>query len=296
MPISCLASLILNARGSKFGVFELESVLVKALNRVVVLGTTLEVVQLKHFGGSARCSSRTAITARLTQGMGVQSGAQGASQFVGASSRGRVQTSVGSRGGNQQRRRGGPSKATGRVYNMSQQEVQASLEVIIGVRLSALRNELAISVPTGDVFMVGTMYRDNMVLVGDIFLEVDLIPLDMVDLDVIMGMDWLAKHCASVDCFRKEVIFRSREQPEVTFYGYLAHVIDTWGNGLRLEHIPGVREFSDVFPEDLPGLPPHREIEFTSELILRTNLISQAPYIMAPAELRKLKIIIGADG
>ncbi|KAI5317320.1 hypothetical protein L3X38_037027 [Prunus dulcis] len=47
----CLAPLIMNARGSKFGVFELESVSAKALNRVVVLGTTLEVVQLEVLGG-----------------------------------------------------------------------------------------------------------------------------------------------------------------------------------------------------------------------------------------------------
>ncbi|KAI5327530.1 hypothetical protein L3X38_026926 [Prunus dulcis] len=50
--------------------------------------------------------------------------------------------------------------------------------------------------------------------------------------------------------------------------GYLAHVIDTRDNGLRLEDIPGVMEFPDVFPEELPGLPHHREIGFTSELLL----------------------------
>ncbi|KAI5317321.1 hypothetical protein L3X38_037028 [Prunus dulcis] len=126
---------------------------------------------------------------------------------------------------------------------MSQQEVQPSPEVIIGVRLSALWNELAISVPTGDVFMVGAVYRDSMVLVGDVFLETNLIPLDMVEFDVIMSMDWLAKHRASVDCFQKEVIFRSPERLEVTFYG-----------------IPGAREFLDVFPKDLLRLPPHWEI------------------------------------
>ncbi|KAI5341880.1 hypothetical protein L3X38_009755 [Prunus dulcis] len=60
-------------------------------------------------------------------------------------------------------------------------------------------------------------------------------------------------------------------------------------NGLRLEDIPVVREFSNVFPEDLPGLPPHREIEFTIELIPETNPISQPPYGMAPVELRELK-------
>ncbi|CAL9002595.1 unnamed protein product, partial [Prunus brigantina] len=71
--------------------------------------------------------------------------------------------------------------------------------------------------------------------------------------------------------------------------GYLAHVIDTRDNGFKLEEIPVVQEFPDVFPEDLPGLPPHREIEFIIELVPGTNPISQAPYRMAPAELRELK-------
>ncbi|KAI5335023.1 hypothetical protein L3X38_025156 [Prunus dulcis] len=151
-------------------------------------------------------------------------------------------------------------------------------------------------------------------MVGDVFLEADLIPLGMVDLDVILGMDWLAKHRASVDCFRKEVVFSSPGRREVAFYGehkvlpsclisamtakrllrkecsgYIAHVIDTRDNGLRLEDIPVVQEFPDVFPEDLPGLPPHREIEFVIELAPGTNPISQAPYRMAPVKLRELK-------
>lgn len=77
------------------------------------------------------------------------------------------------------------------------------------VRLAALRAELAIFVPMGDVLMAGTVYRNNSVIVRDVFLEADLIPLDIVDFDIILGMDWLAKHHASIDCFRKEVVFRS---------------------------------------------------------------------------------------
>ncbi|CAL8113745.1 unnamed protein product [Prunus armeniaca] len=167
------------------------------------------------------------------------------------------------------------------------------------VRITALREKLAIFVPIGDVFMANVVYMNSLVLVGDVFLEVDLIRLDIMDLDVILGMDWLAKHHASVDCFRKEVVFRSPRRLEVSFYeehrvlpsylisammarwllrkgcsGYLAHVIDTQDNGLRLEDIPVVREFPDVFLEDLLGLPPEWEIEFTIELILRTNPIS----------------------
>ncbi|KAI5335475.1 hypothetical protein L3X38_025608 [Prunus dulcis] len=103
----------------------------------------------------------------------------------------------------------------------------------------------------------------------------------MVGLDVILGMDWLAKHHASVDCFKKEVVFLSPGRPEVTFYE---------NQELQLEDIPVVREFSDVFTDDLPGLPPHRKIEFTIELIPGTSPISQAPYKMAPAELKELKL------
>lgn len=66
------------------------------------------------------------------------------------------------------------------------------------VRLTALREELAISIPTGAVITVGVVYRNSLALVGDVCLEADLIPLDMVDLDIILGMDWLAKHRALV--------------------------------------------------------------------------------------------------
>jgi hypothetical protein len=71
---------------------------------------------------------------------------------------------------------------------------------------------------------------------------------------------------------------------------YLAHVVDTSTRTVGIEDIPVVSEFFDVFPEDLPGLPPVREIDFTIDLLPGTTPISQAPYRMAPAELKELKI------
>ena len=122
-------------------------------------------------------------------------------------------------------------------------------------------------------------------------------------------MDWLAKNHASVDCYNKEVIFRRPGLPEVVFHGevgrplprlisaltakkllskgyqgYLAYVVDTRTSGARLEDIPVVRDFSDVFPEELPGLPPEREIDFSIELVSGTTLISLPPYWMAPTK------------
>ena len=118
-------------------------------------------------------------------------------------------------------------------------------------------------------------------------MEADLILIDLKGLDVILRMDWLAANYASMHCFHKEVIFRRPGLPVVVFYGerrralsglisaisvrcllqkgckgYLAHVVDTRSNEARLEDVPVVRDFLDVFPDDLPGLPSEREINF----------------------------------
>jgi hypothetical protein len=57
----------------------------------------------------------------------------------------------------------------------------------------------------------------------------------------------------------------------------------------QLDQVPIVREFINVFPDDLLGLPPNREIEFCIDLVLGTEPISMTPYRMAPTELRELK-------
>ena len=118
-----------------------------------------------------------------------------------------------------------------------------------------------------------------------------------------------------MDCYRKEVRFCRPGQTEVVFYGlqktlpnsimiamkaskmlwksyqgYLAYAIEVRDSGSRLEDIPVVREFPDVFPKDLPGIPPDREIDFQIELAPGTEPISKAPYRMAPLELKDLKV------
>ena len=145
-------------------------------------------------------------------------------------------------------------------------------------------------------------------------MEPDLIVIDLKGLDVILGMDWLSLNYASMDCFRKEVILRRLGLPVVIFYGerrrapsglisaisarwllqkgckgYLAHVVDTRSNEVRLKDVPVVREFLVVFPDDLPSLPPERETDFPIDLVPGTAPISLPPYRMVPAELKELK-------
>ena len=67
-------------------------------------------------------------------------------------------------------------------------------------------------------------------------------------------------------------------------------MIDTNSKELKLEDIPIACEFKNVFPKDLPGLLPDREVEFSINVVPGTAPISQVPYKMAPTELKKLKI------
>ena len=171
------------------------------------------------------------------------------------------------------------------------------------------------SLPTGDSRIAESVYLDSRVIIRDqVFLE-DLILLDIHDFDVILDMDWLSRHHAIVDYYRKEVRFCRPGETEVVFYGlqkilptntmtsmraskmlrksyqgYLAYAIEVRDSGSRLKDNPVVREFSDVFPKDLPGIPPNRDFDFQIELAYRTEPISKAPYRMAPLELKELKV------
>ena len=72
------------------------------------------------------------------------------------------------------------------------------------------------------------------------------------------------------------------------YQGYLAYVVGN-DKDVKSDDISIVRDYLDVFLEELPGLPPKREVEFTIELVPGMTSISKAPYRMAPLELKELK-------
>ncbi|XP_059306335.1 uncharacterized protein LOC132057750 [Lycium ferocissimum] len=89
---------------------------------------------------------------------------------------------------------------------------------------------------------------------------------------------------------KKVVSFvRARKLVEKGCLAYLAHIRDTSADTPSLDSVPVVREFADVFPADLPGMPPDRDIDFRVDLDPGACPISIPPYRMAPAELRELK-------
>ncbi|XP_070003324.1 uncharacterized protein [Nicotiana sylvestris] len=193
---------------------------------------------------------------------------------------------------------GGPP----RFFTMARQDAKASNAVVTGIVTIGSYGTYTLIDP-GSTYSYG---RDTVV---------DLLVLPMSDVDVVMGMDWLASCYASVDCHSKLIGFDFPEEPCILWkgitpltqgkiisyvkahrminngcLGFIATVHVTHLEYVTIDSVPVVREFVDVFPEDLPGLPLTREIEFNIDLVPRTQPISIPPYRMAPAKLRELKV------
>ncbi|KAL0560422.1 hypothetical protein IC582_000827 [Cucumis melo] len=160
------------------------------------------------------------------------------------------------------------------------------------LEVEPLHHVLSVSTPSGECMLSKEKVKACQIEIAGHVIEVTLIVLDMLDFDVILGMDWLAANHASIDCSRKEVISAIRASKLLSqgTWGILASVVDTREADVSLSSEPVVRDYPDVFPEELPGLPPHREVEFAIELEPGTVPISRAPYRMAPAELKELKV------
>ncbi|XP_070043293.1 uncharacterized protein [Nicotiana tomentosiformis] len=171
-----------------------------------------------------------------------------------------------------------------------------------------------LATPTGESLLAEYMYRACQIQVEGRDTLADLIVLDMIDFDMLMGIDWLSSCYAIVDFHAKIVKFEIPNEPcfvlkggqvpeickVVSFMkaqrllkegclGLLAIVNDTRKETISIENVPVVREFSDVFLENLPRLPPVREIDFGIDLPHDTHPISIPPYRMAPAELKEIK-------
>jgi hypothetical protein len=106
-------------------------------------------------------------------------------------------------------------------------------------------------------------------------------------------MSWMKRHQALLDTVARVVHFESQEHGSVTLQLALTPVPDVLAHhtvAQNLKDIPVACEFPDVFPKDLPGMPPDWDIEFTIELQPNTAPISRRPYKMTPKELAELKI------
>ncbi|XP_073064098.1 uncharacterized protein [Primulina eburnea] len=165
-----------------------------------------------------------------------------------------------------------------------------------------------ILLPSGDELWPSSSLKGCTVQVNEKIYFADIIIIFMVAFDVILGMDWLSSYLAIIDCAAKTVRFPAKDDDSGIFQnsdislgtpyisclkaqemlskgcqGFLAAVIDVNTEmTMKLNEIEVVWDFPDVFADDVPGLPPDREVEFVIDVVPGTAPISKAPYRMVP--------------
>ncbi|XP_070026062.1 uncharacterized protein [Nicotiana sylvestris] len=172
----------------------------------------------------------------------------------------------------------------------------------------SLGTPIHVSTLVGNSIVVDRIYRSCVVTFCGFETRTNLLLLDMTDFEVIMGIDWLSPYHIILDFHAKTVTLAMLELPILEWKGssvstssrvisflearhmvekgyltYLAYVRDTTPESLMIDSVPVVREFANVFPSDLPGMPPNRDID----LAPRTKPVSIPPYHMAPKELKE---------
>ncbi|WVZ63814.1 hypothetical protein U9M48_013419 [Paspalum notatum var. saurae] len=165
-----------------------------------------------------------------------------------------------------------------------------------GYDIIELKQDYHISA-AGSAIITNHMVRDLWLQVGREKLFINSLVLPRLGIDIILGMNWLKQHNAKIDVGSRSVRLCSSSGTDVVIHVPLhknmlhtVNVVDAQGDAQALAKIPVVRDYPDVFPEELPGLPPDRDVEFGIDLVPSTAFVSRRPYRMAPDELRELKV------
>ncbi|XP_042454998.1 uncharacterized protein LOC122039050 [Zingiber officinale] len=185
----------------------------------------------------------------------------------------------------------------------------------LGITPEQMIKGYSVSLPSGVKLYNNRVVRNCQIKMQNCMVSAELIVLEMVEFDVILGMDWLTQYEAVIDCKQRTVRLKLPTEEFFIFHAVprstLPHMISMCKarrmlnkgcEGLlvnitiksetqrpRLEEVEVARDFSEVFPEDVAGLPPIREVEFGIELVPGTTPVSKAPYRLAPTEIKDLK-------
>ncbi|KAK9136133.1 hypothetical protein Syun_015463 [Stephania yunnanensis] len=180
---------------------------------------------------------------------------------------------------------------------------------LLGLVTQTLEPHLILSTAAEDKIYPNRICRDVMIEVEGHQLPADLRVLEYLEFDALLGMDWLASYHSRIDCYLKRIEFHIPGIPEFRLFGSATDLPITRGRlataqemeafaamvepevrtEVRIKDVSVVRDFVDVFPDDLPGLPPKRAVEFIIELLPGTQPIACRPYRMTPAEQEEVR-------
>ncbi|GJQ90906.1 putative reverse transcriptase domain-containing protein [Tanacetum coccineum] len=172
--------------------------------------------------------------------------------------------------------------------------VSSAFTHFINIAPATLNTSYEVELADGKVVSTNTILRScTLVLLNHVF-KIDLLPTRLGSFDVIIGMDWLAYHRALIDCYEKivriplsngKILEVQGERPEKDL-GLLACIKGCVEKALMTICVS--RDFPEVFPDDLLGLPLVREIEFHIDLIPGASPVVRSPYRLAPSEMLEL--------
>nr|GEX60166.1 putative reverse transcriptase domain-containing protein [Tanacetum cinerariifolium] len=198
--------------------------------------------------------------------------------------------------------------------------VSSTFSVLLDVAPSTLDPNYTVELADRRISETNIVFRGcTLRLLGNPF-DIDLMPVELGSFDVIIGMNWLAKYHALIVCDEKVVCIpygdevliirgddcdnrsksklnnisctKTQKYIQKGCQVYLAQVTskkaEDKSEEKQLEDVPIVREFPKFFPEDFPGLPPARQVEFQIDLVPGAAPVVQAPYRLASAEMQEL--------
>ncbi|GJU25352.1 putative reverse transcriptase domain-containing protein [Tanacetum coccineum] len=190
--------------------------------------------------------------------------------------------------------------------------VDTRFSSMLDIDLVKIDTSYEVELATGRIVSTNTVLKGcTLNLVNHLF-EIDLMPIELGMFDVIIGMDWFVKHDAVIICSEKVVripyenktltvesekgvsrlkvmcCIKARKYIERGCHLFLAHATEKKLKEKRLEDVPVIRDFPEVFPDDLLGLPPSRQVEFQIDLVPGAAPVAHALYHLAPSKMREL--------
>ncbi|GJU82337.1 putative reverse transcriptase domain-containing protein [Tanacetum coccineum] len=175
--------------------------------------------------------------------------------------------------------------------HMSLEGVPSTFSALLDITPSALDVSYAVKLADGRTLETNTVLRGcTLGLLGHPF-NIDLMPIELGSFDVIIGMDWLAKNHVVIVCDEKIAQKCIEKGCQLFLAQVMVKETEDKSKEKRLEDVPTVRDFPEVFPEDLPGLPPTRQVEFQISLVLGAALVARTSYRLAPSEMEELSSV-----
>ncbi|XP_040987656.1 uncharacterized protein LOC121235372 [Juglans microcarpa x Juglans regia] len=191
----------------------------------------------------------------------------------------------------------------GVITGASQSFISATFARMCNLVFKPLSQSLVVKLPNGETVWCSKVTLSCPLVINGMTLKVDLIRFKLLEFDIILGMDWLYQHFASINCRGRIVSFQLPGGKYLEFAGskikvkpavisaiqasrdlangadaFLVQVVSALSEKKSLADIPIVKEFSNVFVDDLPGLPPVRDLEFAIDLESGAVPVHKAPF------------------